>query len=134
MKEKPANQETAGDYSQMAGKTTIAPDVLLTIARLTALSVPGVSRMGSLPSGAKTLFSRGAADGVHIEINQDFVSADLYLVLKNDVNIRDVSRQVQHMVARAVSEMVGMQVGRVNVHIEDIDYPSETTEELPQED
>jgi hypothetical protein len=31
------------------GKTTIAIDVLLTVARLTTLGVPGVSRMGHGP-------------------------------------------------------------------------------------
>jgi uncharacterized alkaline shock family protein YloU len=62
---------------------------------------------------------------VRIDIQDDLVTADLFLILKNDVNIRDVSREVQYRVSRAISEMVGMQVGRVNVHIEDIDYPVE---------
>lgn len=56
----------------------------------------------------------------------DHVYADLYVILKSDVNIRDVSRQIQQHVTRAITEMVGMEVGRVNIHIEDIDYPAET--------
>jgi uncharacterized alkaline shock family protein YloU len=119
-----------GDYA--AGKTTIAPEVLLTIARLTTLDISGVSRMGNVPGGVNRLFNRGFGEGVHIVIQDDIVSADLYIILKNDVNVRDVSRQVQGQVARAISKMVGMQVGRVNVHIEDIDYPS-TESELPNE-
>ncbi|RPI22259.1 MAG: Asp23/Gls24 family envelope stress response protein, partial [Chloroflexota bacterium] len=47
------------------------------------------------------------------------------IILKNGTNIRDTSRKIQYEVARAISEMVGMQVGRVNIHIEDIDYPTE---------
>jgi uncharacterized alkaline shock family protein YloU len=47
---------------------------------------------------------------------------ELYLALKQDVNIREVSRNVQQQVARAIQEMVGMDVGHVNIHIEDIDY------------
>jgi uncharacterized alkaline shock family protein YloU len=39
--------------------------------------------------------------------------------------MREVSRNVQSQVARAISDMVGMQVGRVNIHIEDVDYPQE---------
>jgi uncharacterized alkaline shock family protein YloU len=46
----------------------------------------------------------------------------LHLVLQQDVNIREVSRNVQQNVARAIQEMVGMDVGYVNIHIEDIDY------------
>ncbi len=104
------------------GKTTVAPEVLLTIARLTTLNVPGVSRMSTLPASVNRLFQRGVGEGVAIEIKEDVVTIDLHIILKQDLNIRDVSREVQYEVCRAISEMVGMQVGRINIHIEDIDY------------
>jgi uncharacterized alkaline shock family protein YloU len=107
------------------GKTTIAPGVLLTIARLTALEVEGVSRMYHIPSGVNRLIRRGHGEGVKIEVKDDCVFIDLHVVLKNDTNIREVSRNIQHDVTRAISEMVGMDVGYVNIHIEDIDYPSD---------
>ena len=110
----------------MEGKITIAPDVLLTIARLTALSVPGVSRLSAIPGGVDSLFTKGANEGVRIVVEDNTVYADLYVILKNDVNVRDVSRSIQHQVSRAITEMVGMDVGRVNVHIEDIDYQPHT--------
>jgi uncharacterized alkaline shock family protein YloU len=111
-------------YSE--GKTTIAPEVLTTIARLSTMRVPGVSRMSTVPPNMNRLFKRGQSEGVAIDIQDDVVFADLYLVLESGVNIRDVSRNIQREVARAISEMVGMQVGRVNIHVEDIDYPEET--------
>jgi|MudIll2142460700_1097286.scaffolds.fasta_scaffold654883_2 uncharacterized alkaline shock family protein YloU len=109
------------DYISGPGVTTIAPEVLITIARLTTLDTPGVSRMNPVP-GAVSRFRRGAADGIVLEIKNDSVIADLYVVVKNDVNMREVSRNIQHNVRRAISEMVGMQVGRVNIHIEDIEF------------
>lgn len=121
------------DPTQSLGKTTIAPEVLLTIAQLTTLEVKGVSRMSNLPGGVNRLFRRGHGEGVRIDILNDVVYADIHIVLEKDVNIRDVSRNVQQNVARAISEMVGMQVGRINIHIEDIDYPLETEESQPQE-
>ena len=113
------------DQSITPGKTTISIDVLLTIARLTTLEVPGVSRMSSVPSRRfKTmLLHRQEDDGLHIEVVDDLVYADLYVVLDPDVKIREVGRNVQIAVARAITEMIGMQVGVVNVHVEDIDYP-----------
>jgi uncharacterized alkaline shock family protein YloU len=104
------------------GKTTVAPDVLVTIARLSALSVPGVSRMATVSGGVNRLFKRGVHDGVRIEVEDNIIVANLYLVLKPDVNIREVSRDVQHQVARALQEMVGMDIGEIEIHIEDIDY------------
>ena len=108
--------------SNSQGKTTIAPDVLITIARLSALSVPGVSHMAQVTGGVNRLFKRGVHDGVRIEVEDNVIVATLYLVLHKDVNIREVSRNVQSQVARALHEMVGMDVGEVEIHIEDIDY------------
>ena len=104
------------------GKTTVSPDVLISIAKLSALGVPGVSRMAPISGGVNRLFRKGANEGVRIEVEEDTVFADIYLVLKQDVNIRDVSRTVQQQVTRAIQEMVGMDVGRVDIHIENIDY------------
>jgi uncharacterized alkaline shock family protein YloU len=107
------------------GKTTVSPDVLVTIARLSALSVPGVSRMAHVPGGVNRLFKRGFGDGVRIEVEDNIVVANLYLILKQHVNIREVSRNVQHQVARALQEMVGMDIGGIDIHIEDIDEDEE---------
>jgi uncharacterized alkaline shock family protein YloU len=43
--------------------------------------------------------------------------------MDKDVNVRQVSHQIQQDVARAIDEMVGMRAGTVNIHIEDIYYP-----------
>ena len=118
----------SNETTRPAGRTTIAPGVLLTIARLTTLDVPGVSRMCFLPGGVNRMFKKGHDEGVHIEIEDDLVFVDIYVVLKSDVNVREVSRNIQNDVSRAISDMVGMEIGRVNVHIEDVDYP-QTSEE-----
>ena len=42
--------------------------------------------------------------------------------MAQDINVREVSRKVQTEVVRAIEEMIGMDVIRVDIHIEDIDY------------
>ncbi len=114
------------DDDPSQGTTTIAPEVLLTIAQLTTLNVEGVSRLSHVQTPVNQLLKRTQKrEGVLIEVVDDVVYADIYVILKNDVNVRDVSHNIQHEVSRAISEMVGMTVGRVNIHIEDIDYPPE---------
>jgi len=113
------------EYSESAniGKIVIAPEVLITIAKLSTLSVPGVARMAQIPGGMDRYFKRGAADGVRIEVLDDHsLSADLYIVIRGDANVRVVSEQVQAEVARAMLEMVSMEAQTVNVHIEEIEY------------
>ena len=105
------------------GKTTIAHDVLLTIARLSAVQTPGVARTSPLPVGVDRIFKRGIEDGVRIEVRDQAVVIDLYLVLEPGYNLREVGRAVQAAVRRAVEEMVGMDVLAVNLHVEDISDP-----------
>ena len=104
------------------GKTTIAPEVLNTIARLTTLSVEGVSRLSTTSTRFSRILKRGYNDGVEINIHDDSVYIDIYVVLKKDVNIREVSHDIQQNVFRAIEETVGMSIGAINVHIEDVDY------------
>ncbi len=105
------------------GQTTVAPDVLLAIARLTTLKVDGVHAMGNAPLWAHDIHT---ADGVQAYVEDGHADLDLYLVLDPDVNLRQVSREVQTQVTRAISDLVGMQPGRVNIHIQDIYFPSLT--------
>jgi uncharacterized alkaline shock family protein YloU len=107
-----------------AGKTTLTPDVLLTIARMAALEAEGVKEMAPVKAPPKGSFGR-LSDGVRIVMEGSNVFVDLYVVLKHDVNIREVGRDVQQHVARALAEMTGLEVGLVNVHIQDIDFPAE---------
>ena len=114
------------DYNA-EGKTTVAPDVLLTIARLTTLGVAGVSRLSIVPSNAARLFTRGhIGEGIVIEIRDSSVHTDIYVILKSGFNVQDISRKIQIEVSRAISEMVGMPISAVNIHIEDIEYPAES--------
>jgi uncharacterized alkaline shock family protein YloU len=106
------------------GKTTIAPEVLLSIARLTTLGTSGVSRLGSTPGSVNRLLKHDPNHGVMIAVENNTVYVDIYVILENDVNIREVCRNIQKQIARAISEMVGMEVGQINIHVDDIDYGS----------
>ncbi len=110
------------DYHRPPGKTTVSPEVLIAIARMAALNVPGVSGLAPVAGGVDRLFRRGGTDGVRMIIHDNIVSGDIYLIVKDGVNIREVGRDVQHQVARAIQEMVGMDVAQIDVHVEDIQY------------
>jgi uncharacterized alkaline shock family protein YloU len=110
------------DYHRPPGKTTVAPDVLITIARMAALAVPGVSAMAPISGGVDRFLRKGLNSGIRMTIQGDTVVGDIFVIVKGDVNIREVGRTVQLQVARAIQEMVGMEVIRLDVHIENIEY------------
>lgn len=104
------------------GKIVIAPDVLVTIAKLGTLSIPGVARMAPVPRGLDRYVKRAAADGVQIVVNDHVIDADLYIVVQGGSDIRAVSEAVKAEVARAFMDMVGMETRAIHVHIEDVAY------------
>ncbi len=125
-KTKKAETKEEKDEPRAPGTTTIAPSVLIRIAQLTSLAVPGVAGMAPVPGGVNRLFRREGGDGVRIELENNSVAADLYLTLDYGVEVRKVSCKVQREVARALEDMVGMKVTRVDIHIEEIEFEHET--------
>ncbi|MCJ7512490.1 MAG: Asp23/Gls24 family envelope stress response protein [Anaerolineales bacterium] len=103
------------------GTTTIAPGVLFTIARLTALGVPGVVALAPVP-GVGRVMRRGGNVGALLEVRDQRVSVELHLILAANTSVRSVCRAVQAEVAEAIERMVGMPVERVDVHVQDIDF------------
>ncbi len=109
---------------------TLAPGVLLTIARLATLDVPGVVRMGSTPGGVDRLLRRvPSANGVQIAVDDDTVTAHLYVVADASANLREMSVQIQRSVERSIRDLLGMRVESVNVHIEDVAFAPATEPE-----
>ncbi|MEK6588514.1 MAG: Asp23/Gls24 family envelope stress response protein [Chloroflexota bacterium] len=114
--------EQQQEVRRAPGTTTIAPGVLVRIAQLAAISVPGVSSLAPVPGGVNRLFRSGSSDGVRVDVDDNRVSTDLFLTLSHGVDARKVSRDVQRAVARAIEDMVGMQVECIDVHIQEIDF------------
>jgi uncharacterized alkaline shock family protein YloU len=109
------------------GKVTIAPNVLVTIVQKTAKSVPGVDQLHDSVPGVKRLLGlHTVGQGVQVEVIDDQVVVDAYLIARRDVDLLQMGRQLQSDVTRAIEDIVGMDVRAVNVHIEDI------ATELPQ--
>jgi len=104
------------------GKTTISPEVIHKIATLTTLSVEGVSRMASLYGSLQNVIGKDDYQGAKVNIKESAVFVEIYVILMSNMNVRDISREIQARVSRAITEMIGMQVGGVNVHIMDIDF------------
>lgn len=107
------------------GKVTIAPEVLITIARLTTLSVPGVVRMSTdwMGNVNRLLGRTSSGGGVKIEVEDETVTVDLYVIVEPGVNMYNLGQAIQSEVTRAINDMVGVTVRAVNIHIQDVEEP-----------
>ena len=105
------------------GKITVAPDVLETIVRLTALAVPGVARL-TPPLGIQRML--GLQDGIRVAVQEGMVQVDLHIIAESGRNTLTLGRQIQAEVTRAIEDIVGLEVVAVNVYVEDIVPPPES--------
>ena len=118
-----------GGMSENLGTVTIAPQVLVTIARLTTEAVPGVARMApGAVSGTTRLLNRATTgEGVRVWVVDGAVNVEVNVVVSREANMRAVGTQIQRDVARAVEHMLGMPVREVNVNIRDVAPTSDET-------
>ncbi|TMC23564.1 MAG: Asp23/Gls24 family envelope stress response protein [Chloroflexi bacterium] len=123
MKHNSRRKETVLD-SQQLGTVRVAKQVLSTIVINSALQISGIARIANTSHDhgqwTRLLGREIPRQGVALTIKDNTVSADLYIVVNAGIDIVEVGSAVQEEVASALAEMVGMQVGEVNVYIQDV--------------
>ncbi len=102
---------------------TIAPQVLTAVIGQTARAVPGVARLGHIPRmHVGSLLGQAVSNtGVLVQVAQNTVRANCYLIATPDSNLLELGMAVQATVAAAIRELVGMAVDEVNVYIQDVE-------------
>jgi uncharacterized alkaline shock family protein YloU len=107
---------------EQIGKVTIAPNVLVTIVQKTAHSVPGIAQLAAgVPAVKRLLGLHTVGQGVEVNVVEDRVGVDIYLIARRNVDLLQMGRQLQNEVTRAIQDIVGMDVREINVHIEDVE-------------
>ena len=106
---------------EVQGRVTIAPGVLTTIVRLTALEQRGVSRLAQAGPHMRGLLSGGSVnDGVFVQVTDQGVDVEVHVIAKSGASLLKLGETLQAVITRAIEEMVGMTVRAVDVHIEDV--------------
>jgi uncharacterized alkaline shock family protein YloU len=111
------------EQRESIGRIEVAPGVLATIAHFATLRVEGVARMTAIPADVARLFRRETRqEGVVLDLSENKVRFDIYVIMEPHVNIMATSLEVQSAVVEAIDTMVGIPVNAVNVHVEDVIY------------
>ena len=104
------------------GKIEISGNAIATMAVETVLECYGVVGLAG-----KTRFEdwrRGllnidnAHHGVEVNIDDEGVVVDLYIIIEYGTRISEVARSVMHRVQYALEQSIGMPVTAVNVHVQ----------------
>ena len=113
-----APSELVMEQEPKLGRVMIAPTVLGQIVERSALGVPGVAAMATRHPRYDRLRSGGG--GVHVRVTDNTVRADIALVARASTNILELGQCVQAEVTEALRQMVGMEVGEINVYVDDV--------------
>ncbi len=104
-----------------SGKVTIAPNVLITIVRQTALEQRGVHGLAPSTPNLRGLLAGGVADeGILVAVNADGVHVELHVIADRSANMLRLGEELQQGIRRAIKEMVGMEATAVNIYIDDV--------------
>ena len=120
----------------------ISDDVVQIIAGIAAGEVDGVHALGnSLAGGIAELLGgkKSVSRGVKVDIKEETAVIDVHIVVRYGVRIPDVAWTVQEKVKDAVETMTGLEVLKVNIHIDGINIEKESPaieeiEEQPSEE
>ena len=107
------------------GSIVIAPEVLTTVVRQVALETPGVINLSSSLPGRMSRVFRGnkSSRGIDIQLEDGAVTVDIFIIAERNIVLLPLGQTLQREISRAISDVVGMPVHAVNVHIDDVGDP-----------
>lgn len=100
------------------GSIQIADNVIATIIEASALEVEGVHSILTKKGGS--FKNKKDNQYTFIEIIDGIVNIDLKVILVFGFNVKKVSESIQEKVSSAIETMSGLEVGYINISIEDI--------------
>ncbi|MGQ9813538.1 MAG: Asp23/Gls24 family envelope stress response protein [Candidatus Roseilinea sp.] len=107
----------------MNGKVTIAPEVVLQVARITTLATPGV--LGLVEETSRHSVSAGSPlkhtlRGIVASIEDGAARIRVHIIAASNVPLTQLARQLQVNIANAIAEIAGIETAAVDVTVEDV--------------
>ncbi|MET7367898.1 Asp23/Gls24 family envelope stress response protein [Streptomyces sp. NPDC005566] len=122
------------------GRTTIADNVVATIAGIAIRETDGVHSVGR--GAAKALGavtgrmsgSSGHGRAVKVEVGEKQTAIDVDIEVEYGVPIHELAEQVRTHVTDAVETMTGLEVVEININVFDVHVPGEDEDEDGEEE
>ncbi len=105
------------------GKIEVSPTAIASLASQAVLECYGVVGMATkdLASGIVEILQPAShRRGVEIDVDEDRIAIDLYVVIEYGTPIAVVARNIQSVVKYSVERALSVPVAAVNVHVQDL--------------
>lgn len=119
------------EHSTSLGKVEIAPEVIEVIAGFASAEVDGVASMrGNFATGvAEKLGRKSHGKGIKVELGEDGIVIDVYVVMQFGVSIPDVAKRIQDNIRQALLNMTALEVNEINIHVVGVQFEQKVEEE-----
>lgn len=113
------------------GKVEIAPEVIEIITGIAASEIEGISSMrGSFATGVVEKFGKKShSKGVKVELTDDGILIDLYVILDFGVAIPTVAETLQDNIRQSIKNMTALETKEINVHVVGVQMEAEDKEQ-----
>ena len=120
--------QTVENDMEPGSSITYANEVVAIIAGVAAGEVEGIASM--CPVGGIDILGRNknVTKGVKVEIGTEEASVDLYINVEYGTPIQKAAQDAQENVRKAIEEMTGLHVVRVDVHVQGVSFEKEQKE------
>ena len=109
-------------HPEELGSINISEDVVAAIAASAAVEVDGVSGLVYGTNVHEVLAKKNISKGIKIDVGEDTVEIDVFIMVNFGNPIADIARSVQEAVSAAVENMTELKVSRVNVHVGGVSF------------
>ncbi|MBX0358673.1 Asp23/Gls24 family envelope stress response protein [Halobacillus sp. Nhm2S1] len=118
------------------GNIEIAPEVIEVIAGIAVSEVAGVASMrGNFASGvAERLGKKNHGKGVKVELTENGILIDAYVVMDYGISIPDTAQKIQDNTRQALKNMTALDINEINVHIVGVQMETGKEEEVEAEE
>ncbi|MUK87168.1 Asp23/Gls24 family envelope stress response protein [Ornithinibacillus sp. L9] len=113
------------------GKVEIAPEVIEVITGIAASEVDGLYSMrGNFATGVVERFGKKThSKGVKVELGDNGIVIDLFVVLDFGVSIPEVAQKLQENIRQTLKTMTALEIAEINIHVVGIQMEKEESED-----
>lgn len=114
------------------GEIKIADDVVAITSSIATSEIEGIAGMsGGIAEGFNQILGKNnLTKGVKVNINENEVEIDLYVIVEYGIKIPDVAWKVQENVKQNVESTTGLKVMSVNIHVQGVNFNKDTKNEI----
>ena len=118
-------------HNTIGGSLQISTEVIAKIARLAALEVDGVSdvAIGTSQNVRSLLGRTGLQKPVTVVMEDGIATVTVHITVVYGSKVMPLCEKVQENVKQAIETMTGLSVVEVNVHVQGVGFPEETTKQ-----